>query len=408
MRVACYERVSTQEQAEHGLSIDAQIDVLTEWAKDYTIVDHYTDLGVSARSPASKRPELQRMLRDCEAGKIDLIIFTKLDRFFRNIKEYYKVEDVLERTGVAWKAIHEDYETQTAAGRLKVNIMLAVAQDEADRTSERIKAVFEDKRKRGLVPTGIVPVGVKLENGHYVPSEDAERVREMFAAYINSRSVIGTARQYGLTASGFRYVLNNKTYLTTGIIDSQTWDTAQTILSQRGQRHVRSDRVYLFSGIVTCPHCGGRLGAANCHGTVYYRCPRRYSGSCPGIHVRESDMEEYLLSHILPAVDDVNFEIKRKRKKPVDVSALRKKQDKLTDLYMNDLITKEKYAFDFKQLQTAIDEAERERKPIPAAEIKNALEAYSGLSDEGKKAFWSNLLKRITPTQDGFDFEVIV
>ena len=92
----------------------------------------------------------------------------------------------------------------------------------------------------------------------------------------------------------------------------------------------------------------------------------------------------------------------------MDVSALRKKQDKLTDLYMNDLITKEKYAFDFKQLQTAIDEAERERKPIPAAEIKNALEAYSGLSDEGKKAFWSNLLKRITPTQDGFDFEVIV
>ena len=99
MRVALYSRVSTTEQAEHGLSIDAQKSTLDEWAKanDQIVVDHYTDLGVSARSPASKRPELQRMLRDCEVGKIDLICFTKLDRFFRNIKEYYKVEDILER-----------------------------------------------------------------------------------------------------------------------------------------------------------------------------------------------------------------------------------------------------------------------------------------------------------------------
>lgn len=92
----------------------------------------------------------------------------------------------------------------------------------------------------------------------------------------------------------------------------------------------------------------------------------------------------------------------------MDVSALRKKQDKLTDLYMNGLITKDKYASDFKQLQTAIDEAERERKPVDTAEIKTALGAYKSLTDAKKKAFWSNLLKRITPTQDGFDFEVIV
>ena len=405
MRVALYARVSTEEQVMHGLSIDAQLSALREAYPNGT---EYVDLGISARKPILKRPELQRLLHDVEQGKIDLICFCRLDRWTRNIREYYKAQDVLDAYNVPWRALQEDYETQTAAGRLKVNIMLAVAQDEADRTSERIKAVFDDKRKRGLVPTGIVPLGVKLENGHYVPSEDAERVREMFAAYINSRSVIGTARQYGLTASGFRYVLNNKTYLTTGIIDSQTWDTAHTILSQRGQRHVRSDRVYLFSGIVTCPHCGGRLGAANCHGTVYYRCPRRYAGSCPGIHVKEKDMEDYLLSHILPAADDVNFEIKNKRKKAVDVSALRKKQDKLTDLYMNDLITKEKYASDFKQLQTAIDEAERERKPVDTAEIKTALGAYQSLPDAKKKAFWSNLLKRITPTPDGFDFEVIV
>lgn len=405
MRVACYARVSTQEQVEHGLSIDAQIAALDEWAKDCTIVDHYTDLGVSARSPASKRPELQRMLRDCEAGKIDLIIFTKLDRFFRNIKEYYKVEDVLERTGVAWKAIHEDYETQTAAGRLKVNIMLAVAQDEADRTSERIKAVFADKRRKGLVPTGSVPLGVKLEKGHYVPSEDADKAKELFSIFLETRSVSETSRRIGWTGNGVRYALRNRLYADLGIVDAQTWQTVQNVLNTRSQRHVRTDRVYLFSGLIFCPLCGSRLTCVRVTGHTYYRCPRHYDGgNCPGSHVSELKLEKYLLAHLLPAVEGVNFEIKKKRKKTVDVAALRKKMDKLTDLYMNDLISREKYADEYKSIQTAIEEAERERKPIDTAEIKDALGAYQTLSDYGKRIFWQTLIKSITPTETGFDF----
>lgn len=404
MRVACYERVSTQDQAEHGLSIDAQIDVLTEWAKDCTIVDHYTDLGVSARSPASKRPQLQRMLRDCEAGKIDLIIFTKLDRFFRNIKEYYKVEDVLERTGVAWKAIHEDYETQTAAGRLKVNIMLAVAQDEADRTSERIKAVFEDKRRRGLVPTGSVPLGVKLENGHYVPSEEADKARELFKTFLLTRSVTETSRRIGWTGNGVRYALRNRLYADLGIVDESTWQTAQNVLRSRSQRHVRTDRVYLFSGLIFCPKCGSRLTCVRVSGHTYYRCPRHYDGNCPGCHVSELKLEKYLLDHLLTGVDDLNLRLKKKRKKTVDVAQLRKKMDKLTDLYMNDLISRDKYADEYKSIQTAIEEAEREQKPIDRAEIKDALGAYKLLSDNGKRIFWQTLIKSITPTEEGFDF----
>lgn len=405
MRVACYERVSTQEQAEHGLSIDAQIDVLTEWAKDCTIVDHYTDLGVSARSPASKRPQLQRMLRDCEAGKIDLIIFTKLDRFFRNVKEYYKVEDVLERTGVAWKAIHEDYETQTAAGRLKVNIMLAVAQDEADRTSERIRAVFEDKRRKGLVPTGSAPLGVKLVEGKYAPSEDADKARELFNTFLQTRSVSETSRRFGWTGNGVRYALRNRLYADLGIVDETTWQTAQNVLQSRSQRHVRTDRVYLFSGLIFCPKCGSRLTCVRVSGHTYYRCPRHYDGgNCPGSHVSELKLEKYLLNHLLPAVDGVNFEIKKKRKKTVDVAQLRKRMDKLTDLYMNDLISREKYAEDYKALQTALEEAEREQKPIDRAEIKDALGAYKLLSDNGKRIFWQTLIKSITPTEEGFDF----
>lgn len=167
VRVALYCRVSTEEQAVHGLSIEAQREALDTWATEnhVQVVDRYIDAGISARKPASKRPELQRLLADVRSGQIDLIVFTKLDRWFRNIAEYYKVQEALETHRVDWKTIHEDYDTSTASGRLKINIMLSVAQDEADRTSERIKAVFASKMERQEPCVGRLPTGYKLEKG---------------------------------------------------------------------------------------------------------------------------------------------------------------------------------------------------------------------------------------------------
>ena len=403
MRVALYARVSTEEQALHGLSIDAQLSALRE---AYPNGVEYVDLGISARKPILKRPELQRLLHDVEQGKIDLICFCKLDRWTRNIREYYKAQDVLDAHNVPWRALHEDYETQTAAGRLKVNIMLAVAQDEADRTSERIKAVFEDKRRKGLVPTGSVPLGVKLENGKYAPSEDADKARELFQTFLLTRSVTETAKRVGWSGNGVRYALRNRLYADLGIVDAQTWETAQNVLQSRSQRHVRTDRVYLFSGLIICPKCGSRMTCVRVSGHTYYRCPRHYDGDCPGCHVSELKLEKYLLANLLPAVDGVNFEIKKKRKKTVDVAQLRKKMDKLTDLYMNDLISRDKYADEYKSIQTAIEEAERAQKPVDRAEIKDALSGYKLLSDNGKRIFWQTLLKSITPTEEGFDFSL--
>lgn len=403
MRVALYARVSTEEQALHGLSIDAQLATLRE---AYPNGMEYVDLGISARKPISKRPELQRLLRDVEEDKIDLICFVKLDRWTRNIREYYKAQDILDAHHVAWKALKEDYETQTASGRLKVNIMLAVAQDEADRTSERIKAVFEDKRRKGIVPTGSVPLGVKIENGKYAPSDDADRVRELFAHFIAGRSSHETARKFGYTANGVRGMLRNRVYVETGIIDEPTFRTASDILSVRSQRHVRTDRVYLFSGLLFCPYCGTRMGGMTSNGYVYYRCNRHIDGLCPGKNVSQAKLEKYLLSQLIPEMESTNINIKQKQKRSVNVSDLKRKRDKLTDLYMNDLISKEKYAEDYRTLQNAIEEAERQPKPIDTKEVKSILQAYKTLSQAGKKAFWSTAVKKIVPTEDGFIFDL--
>lgn len=106
-RVALYVRVSTQEQKKHGLSVDSQITALKEYCtkKKYTVVDVYSDAGISARKKYTKRPELLRLLGDCEQKKIDLILFTKLDRWFRSVADYYEVQSILEKVKVPWKAI---------------------------------------------------------------------------------------------------------------------------------------------------------------------------------------------------------------------------------------------------------------------------------------------------------------
>ena len=81
VRIACYIRVSTEEQKLHGISLDAQREKLKEYAEkhDLKIVEWYEDEGISGRKLIKNRPALQRMIKDAQAGKFDRIIFIKLD-----------------------------------------------------------------------------------------------------------------------------------------------------------------------------------------------------------------------------------------------------------------------------------------------------------------------------------------
>ena len=196
-RVALYIRVSTEEQSRHGLSLDEQKTALESFAKanGYIIAGEYIDAGISARKPYTKRPALLRLLDDCKGGKIDTILFIKLDRWFRNVGGYYAVQEILDKYHVTWKATKEDYETETASGRLKVNIMLSVAQDEADRTSERIKFVFDGKRERREPITGHPPAGYKIVNKKIVKDESTEQmIDSFFRKFLQTGSISETQK----------------------------------------------------------------------------------------------------------------------------------------------------------------------------------------------------------------------
>ena len=403
----------------HGLSIEAQLAALDKWAEDKTVVGHYVDRGISARSPATKRPELQRLLRDIEKGKVDVVAFTKLDRWFRSVREYYRVQDTLDAHNVAWRAIHEDYETETASGRLKVNVMLAVAQDEADRTSERVKAVFAEKRRKGLALNGHMPPGIVYSGGVLSPGPDAEKIRALFRYYIATRSVNATTRATqdilgkAYSARGTRQLLTNERYIDTGVVTPETWGTAQSILESRATRNARTDRAYLFSGLVLCPGCGHRLTVRTniIKGVeyIYYRCDDALRcGRCSWKgSVREDRLEEYLVKHILSTYAKHTVKVAQKQKKSVNPSSIQKKLDKLTDLYLNDEIEKEDFDRRAAPLRDQLKTAKSATKPVNTAEIASVLDVYSSLTKPAQKAFWSALVKSITPTDSGFDIAFI-
>ena len=104
VRAALYIRVSTEEQVREGYSVDAQKANLEKYAKEkgYEIVGVYADEGITARKKYKNRKELMRMLDDVEAGKIDIILFIKLDRWFRSVGDYYKIQEILDRNKVDW------------------------------------------------------------------------------------------------------------------------------------------------------------------------------------------------------------------------------------------------------------------------------------------------------------------
>lgn len=416
MRIALYARVSTDEQALHGLSIEAQLTALRDFAGEQSIGE-YVDAGVSARIPIKKRPELQRLLRDVEQGKIDLVAFVKLDRWTRNIREYYKAQDVLDAHNVAWKALREDYETQTAAGRLKVNIMLAVAQDEADRTSERVKAVFEEKRRKGLTVNGHMPLGLDYRDGHPAPNADAEKVKALFSRFVALRSLRACAAASGeitgkrYTTTGLHQLLSNERYLAAGIISPETWTRTQAILSTHATRTVTPGRVYLFSGLLVCPICGGKMTARTVGGSyVYYSCSRGSKhGTCQNrTHIREDRIEQYLRTHILGAVEGYNLRITKAKKKPVDVDALQRKLDRLTDLYLDEGIEKDEFDRRAAPIRDAIKNARLTAQPVSTGEIRSALDTYAGLSKAAQKAFWGFLVRRIVPAGEGFDIALFL
>ena len=429
---ASYVRVSTEEQAMHGHSIEAQRDAIRKYAKDngYLIVREYADEGVSGKKPYNKRPALSQFMQDIQAGeKVDVLLFCKLDRFYRSVKLYYQAVEILDKCGVAWKAILENFETESANGRMIVNMMLTIAENEADRTSERIKFVFANKVSKGEAITGRVPIGYKIvDNRFQIDPEKAAIIRSLFEQYELLHSTRSAARYlydtYGLdmaTQSIFN-ILRNRIYIgyfrgnpnfCEPIITEEQFNRVQERLIIRSIRRNQTGQVYIFSGLLTCNNCGQRMAGqkvTNGGTYIYYKCSAvyRHVNLCTRKkRIREDWLENWLLSNVGTELENQRLEAeaktrKQKQKTP-DREAIMRKLNRLKDLYVNEVIDLNQYKTDYAQYTAQLAEANQAAMNQPRTPNYKGLQEkvagienfYKNLDTKERQAFWQGLIQDI-------------
>lgn len=433
LRAALYERVSTTEQSMNGYSIDAQKDNLEEHAKknNMKIVGHYTDAGISGTKPPLKRPDLKRLLDDVEAGKVDIILFTKLDRWFRSVKEYFKVQEILDTYGVQWRAIHENYDTTTANGQMAITMFLAIAQNERDRTAERIKVVLEHKRKNKEACFGgnAIPLGYKKEadeNGvmRLVKDPETQQAVEEFWDIMLKENNLNKAIRHMVNAYGINKDWKSWMRMTRsdfycgihrGVQDyCEPYVSPEDFLAlheKRPQKATPTGRIYLLRGLIRCPECGQKLcGDADTRkNKVYktYRCAYRARGCSNHGSYSELKLMKQLVNgldrYLREEIAAAEIELAKPRPKPkTNIKELKEKQRRLTVAYMAGNKTDEEYLQEDAELKSLIAKAEKTAPPEPRniQPLKDLLESdfksiYESLTEEEKQLFWTKLIKEI-------------
>ena len=195
VRCAIYTRVST----EHGLdqefnSLDAQYDAASAYIKSQAhagwtpVRSRYDDGGYSGGS--TDRPDLQKLLEDIRARKIDVIVVYKVDRLTRSLADFAKLVELFDAHGVSFVSVTQQFNTTTSMGRLTLNVLLSFAQFEREVTSERIRDKIAASKRKGLWVGGNLPLGYKMNDGKIaIVEEEAELVRSIFRSYLKLGSV---------------------------------------------------------------------------------------------------------------------------------------------------------------------------------------------------------------------------
>jgi site-specific DNA recombinase len=205
MKTVGYVRVSTDKQADQGVSLDAQAEKIRAMAVVHgaDLVDIIVDGGESAKS--LKRPGMAKLLAMVDAGKVQTVIIAKLDRLTRSVRDLCELLERFERRGVALVSVAESLDTGSAAGRLVLNIMAAVSQWEREAIGERTRDALKHKRANGE-RVGNIAYGSRLaDDGVHVEDDPGER---------DVLAEICRLRNSGTTLRGIAAELNHRAFRT--------------------------------------------------------------------------------------------------------------------------------------------------------------------------------------------------
>ena len=211
-KIAIYSRVSTEEQAKEGLSVDAQIDKCKSFcnARDWSIFKIYKDAGFSAGT--LNRPAMELLLRDAKDSKFDIILVYKIDRFSRKLKDLIMILDELKEKNINFTSVTEQIDTTSVMGEAFFQIIGVFAQLERGMVKERVELSFDRKIQFGEALFR-APFGYVYRNKKLIPHpENAEKIKEIFDMWNQDISYREISEKFKIPVSTLYQIIKNPIY----------------------------------------------------------------------------------------------------------------------------------------------------------------------------------------------------
>lgn len=208
MKVVGYVRVSTEEQALHGVSLDAQEDRIRAYAvaAGLEMVAVIREEGVSAGKPLASRPGGQALLALTAGKKVQHVVALKLDRLFRDAADCLNQTRAWDKAGIALHFVDmggQALNTGSAMGRMFLTMTAAFAELERNLIAERTKTALQHKKAQGCAYSGVTPFGFEAIAGLLNPEPDEQNtlgiIRTMHETGASLRAIAGRLNDIGVS-----------------------------------------------------------------------------------------------------------------------------------------------------------------------------------------------------------------
>ncbi|MHA6481648.1 recombinase family protein [Paenibacillus sp. strain BS8-2] len=365
VHVAIYARVSTEEQAELGFSIEAQLEeIRTRCKEEHKVVfKEYVDAGISGKS-IEKRPDLLQLLQDIESGKVQELWLWKTDRLSRKLSDLLFIMEHLKRYNVTLRCISDaEFDQTTSSGRAMMQMMGVMAEYQRNIIVENVQMGMKQRARNGKWNGGQVlgydvvevPAGSTKESLLRINPIEAELVKKIFRMYASGQGLRSIANQLNhdghktkpgnaFSSVAIKTIINNPVYVGKirynvrenwsekrrkgvnpnpivvdgehdPIVSNDLWETVQALFAKKSFSPSRVfDGTYPLTGLLRCPQCGTTLGAHRVRDTLkdgtvvnrrYYVCNNfrnRGSRVCSSNSVRADMVESFVFERLSEAV----------------------------------------------------------------------------------------------------------
>ncbi len=207
MKTIGYVRVSTNEQAREGISLESQKAKIATYCElnDLELIGIIEDAGKSGKD--LNRDGIQSLISEIKAHSIDAVVVYKLDRLSRRVRDTLSLMDLIEKKNLAFHSITERIDTKSAMGRFVLNIMASLAQMERDQISERTRDALQHKIHKGE-RAGQIPYGYSLaEDGKTLLADPRGQraiclMKDLRGQGLTLRAICGELEKKGYQANG--------------------------------------------------------------------------------------------------------------------------------------------------------------------------------------------------------------